>query len=117
MTSFFHAITVEAINKTRYFDTLSDLQFSPYVPIQLIPVGVERSNGTPTGISRLVCDSPVVDLDTSGRGSSPTLAVICNFLLLLKFSVCVFFLLLFLGGVVLFFSLSAYRKILIEVSP
>ena len=39
--------------KTRYFDTLSDLQFSPYVPIQLIPVVVERSKGTPTGTSRL----------------------------------------------------------------
>ena len=43
----------KATNKTRYFDILSDLQFSPYVPIQLIPVGVERSNGTPTGTSRL----------------------------------------------------------------
>ena len=36
-----------------YFDTLSDLQFSPYVLIQLITVGVERSNGTPTGTSRV----------------------------------------------------------------
>ena len=57
----FHAIIVEKqLNKTQYFDTLSDLQFSPYVPIQLIPVGVERSNGTPTGTSRLgykvMCD-------------------------------------------------------------
>ena len=26
---------------------------SPYIQIQLIPVGVERSNGTPTGTSRL----------------------------------------------------------------
>ena len=43
----------KATNKTRCFDTLSDLQFSPYFPIQLIPVGVEMSNGTPTGTSRL----------------------------------------------------------------
>ena len=48
----------KATNKTRYFDTLSDLQFSPYVPIQLIPVGVERSNGTPAGTSRLPCLLP-----------------------------------------------------------
>ena len=50
---FFHAIIVEKQLITRYFDTLSYLQFSPYVQIQLIPVGVERSNGTPTGTSRL----------------------------------------------------------------
>ena len=46
----------KATNKTQYFDTLSDLQFSPYVPIQLIPVGVERSNGTPTLTSHLRSD-------------------------------------------------------------
>ena len=53
----FHTIKFKsrkATNKTQYFDTLSDLQFSPYVPIQLIPVGVERSNGTPMGTSRLI---------------------------------------------------------------
>ena len=55
-----HAIIVENTNKARYFDTLFDLQFSPYVPIQLIPVGVERSNGTPTGTSRLLRNQPPV---------------------------------------------------------
>ena len=62
----------------------------------------------------IVSDSPVVimlDLDTSSRCSSPSLAFICNFLLFL-FD---FFYLV----VVLFFllSLSAYLKMLIEVSP
>ena len=37
-----------ATKNTRYFDKLSDLLFSPYVPTQLIPVGVEWSNGTPS---------------------------------------------------------------------
>ena len=35
---------------------MTDFQFSPYVPIQLIPV--ERSNGTPTGTSRLETQMP-----------------------------------------------------------
>ena len=43
----------KATNKTQYFDTLLVLKFSPYVPIQVIPVGVERSNGAPTGTYRL----------------------------------------------------------------
>ena len=53
VTSIFHVIIVEKHLIKHYFDTLSDLQFSLYVPIQLIPVGVERSNGTPTGTSCL----------------------------------------------------------------
>ena len=53
MTPLLHGIKVEKQLRKQYFDTLSDLLFSPYVPIQVIPVGVERSNGTPTGKSRL----------------------------------------------------------------
>ena len=49
VTSIFHVIIVEKQLMKHYFDTLSDLKFSLYVPIQLIPVAVERSNGTPTG--------------------------------------------------------------------
>ena len=50
----FHTIIVEKqLIKHDILTHSSDLQFSPYVPIQVIPVGVERSNGTPTGTSRL----------------------------------------------------------------
>ena len=45
-------ISCKATNKTRYFVVLPDFQFSTLVPIQVIPVGVERSNETPTGTSR-----------------------------------------------------------------
>ena len=45
-----HCIYVYGCNKI----CLNYLQISPYVTIQLIPVGVERSNGTLTGTSRLV---------------------------------------------------------------
>ena len=46
VTSIFHVIIVEKHDKKRYFETLSDLQFLPYFPIQLIRVGVERSNAS-----------------------------------------------------------------------
>ena len=53
VTSIFHVIIVEKQLIKHDILTLSDLQFSPYVPIQLILVGVEKSNGTPTETSRL----------------------------------------------------------------
>ena len=54
MTYFFHVMIVEKQLITHdILHTVSDLQFSPYVPIQLISVGVERSNKTSTGTSRL----------------------------------------------------------------
>ena len=66
----FHAIIVEKQQiKHDIFDTLSDLQFSPYVQIPLIPVDVERSNGTPTGTYCLVKDM----LDTLTRLHSKNL--------------------------------------------
>ena len=53
VTSIFHVILVEKqLIKHNIFFTLSDFQFSTYVPIEVIPVSVARSNGTPMGTSR-----------------------------------------------------------------
>ena len=46
----FH-VEKQLTKKTRYFVTLSDFQFSTYVPIQLIPVDVERTNEHPVKVN------------------------------------------------------------------
>ena len=55
VTSIFHVIIVEKqlIKHDISTHCLTCNFRHNYVPIQLIPVGVERSNGTPTGTSRL----------------------------------------------------------------